>query len=188
MPQTNFRNLFQLYRAKLDHIFLRMNRREISIVSRVIRRSQRRPVSALLNATNRMGNGWIYLPLVLWLLMVREWRVLLAAAIGTAISFVVYLSAKPRLARVRPCHYDEELDTGTQYLDLYSFPSGHCMTLSVVSVLLCWQHHAVIPLFAAMVLLLAWARVAAAHHYPSDLIAGIFVGVSVGVPVAALLL
>jgi len=62
------------------------------------------------------------------------------------------------------------------------------MTLSVVGVLLCWQHHAAIPLLTAMVLLLSWARIAAAHHYPTDLIAGIAVGLFVGVPVAAVLL
>ena len=188
MPRTNFRDALQLYRAGLDQLFLRMNRREISIVSSVMRRSKRRPLSALLNVTNRLCNGWVYLPLVLWLSLLREWRLLLVAALGTAISFALYLSAKPRLARMRPCHYAEDLSTGTRYLDLYSFPSGHCMTLSVVSVLLCWQHHAVIPLFTAMVLLLSWARIAAAHHYPSDLIAGIAVGMCVGVPVAAMLL
>jgi undecaprenyl-diphosphatase len=165
-----------------------MNHREISIVSSVMRHSQRRPLSALLRATNRLCNGWIYLPLLLWLLLQREWRLLLVASLGTVVSFLLYFSAKPRFARMRPCHFAESLSTSTQYLDLYSFPSGHCMTLSMVSVLLCWQHHAAIPLLAGMVLLLSWARIAAAHHYPTDLIAGIAMGLFVGVPVAAVLL
>jgi undecaprenyl-diphosphatase len=62
------------------------------------------------------------------------------------------------------------------------------MTLSVISVFLCWQHHAAILPLTAMILLLGWARIAAAHHYPSDLVAGIALGMCVGVPVAVVLL
>lgn len=189
MARTSIGNASrQVIRTKLDSLFLRMNRKEISIVSSVMRHSQPRALSALLRTTNRLCNGWIYLPLVFWLLLLREWRLMLVASLGTAVSFLLYFSTKPRFARMRPCHFAESLSTETRYLDLYSFPSGHCMTMSVVSVLLCWQHHAAIPLLAAMVLLLSWARIAAAHHYPTDLIAGIAVGVCVGVPVAAALL
>jgi undecaprenyl-diphosphatase len=189
MAQTSNGSAHQnVYRAQVDRLFLRMNRREISIVSSVMRHSQPRAVSALLKATNRLCDGWIYLPIVCLLLLMGEWRLMLVAALGAAVSFLLYFSAKPRFARTRPCHFAENLSTGMRCLDRYSFPSGHCMTLSVVGVLLCWQHHAAIPLLTAMVLLLSWARIAAAHHYPTDLIAGIAVGLFVGVPVAAVLL
>jgi undecaprenyl-diphosphatase len=189
MAPTSATNALQkVCPTRVDRLFLRMNSKEISMVSSVMRHSQRRPLAALLRATNRLANGWIYLPLLFWLLLEREWRLLLVACLGTAVSFLFYFSTKPRLARMRPCHFAESLSTGTQYLDLYSFPSGHCMTLSVISVFLCWQHHAAILPLTAMVLLLAWARIAAAHHYPSDLVAGIAVGLCVGVPVAVVLL
>jgi len=189
MALTSIGNATQpVIRARVDQLFLRMNRKEISIVSSVIRHSQPRALSALLRTTNYLCNGWIYIPLLLGLMLLREWRLMLVASLGTAVSFLMYYAIKPRFARMRPCHFAENLSTGTRYLDLYSFPSGHCMTMTVVSVLLCWQHHAAIPVVTAMVLLLSWARIAAAHHYPSDLIAGIAVGVGVGVPVAAVLL
>jgi undecaprenyl-diphosphatase len=189
MARTNIGNASpQVLRAKVDWLFLRLNAREISIVSSVIRRSQPRPLSMVLRMTNRLGNGWIYVPLALWLMVEREWRLLLVGALGTAVSFLFYFLAKPRFARMRPCHFSEGLSTATRYLDRYSFPSGHCMTMTVLSVLLCWQHHALIPVLATMVLLLSWARIAAAHHYPSDLVAGIAVGMFVGVPLAATLL
>ncbi len=173
---------------RVDRLFLRMNHKEISIVSSVMRHSRRRPLSALVRATNSLCNGWIYLLLVFWLLLEREWHLFLVACIGTTVSFLLYFNTKPRLARVRPCHFAEHLSTGTHYLGLYSFPSGHCMTLSVISVFLCWQHHAAILPLTAMILLLGWARIAAAHHYPWDLVAGIALGMCVGVPVAVVLL
>jgi undecaprenyl-diphosphatase len=178
----------KLYRTQVDRFFLRMNRREISIVSSVMRHSQPRALSAVLNATNRLCDGWIYLPIVLWLMLMGEWRLMVVAALGAAVSFLLYFSAKPWIARMRPCHFAEHLSTGMRCLDQYSFPSGHCMTLSVVGVLLCWQHHSAIPVLMAMVLLLSWARVAVAHHYPTDLIAGIAVGLCVGVPLASMFL
>ena len=156
MARTSIGNAHrEVIRAKVDQIFLRMNRREIGIVSSVIRHSQPRALSAVLRTTNRLCDGWIYLLFVLWLSLQREWRLMLVAGLGTAVSFVLYFSTKPRFARMRPCHFAESLSTETRYLDLYSFPSGHCMTMSVVSVLLCWQHHAAIPPLAAMMFLLS---------------------------------
>jgi len=189
MDQTSIGEVPEkLYRTQMDSFFLRMNRREISIVSSVMRHSQPRALSAVLNATNRLCDGWIYLPILLWLMLLGVWRLMVVAALGAAVSFLLYFSAKPRIARMRPCHFAEHLSTGMRCLDQYSFPSGHCMTLSVVGVLLCWQHHSAIPVLAAMVLLLSWARIAVAHHYPTDLIAGIAVGLCVGVPMASVFL
>jgi undecaprenyl-diphosphatase len=62
------------------------------------------------------------------------------------------------------------------------------MTLSVVGFLLCWQHHGAIPALTSGLLLLCWARVASGQHYPSDLIAGIGVGLFVATSVALWLL
>jgi membrane-associated phospholipid phosphatase len=39
-----------------------------------------------------------------------------------------------------------------------------------------------------MVLLLSWARIAVAHHYPTDLIAGVTVGLCVGAAMAQVFL
>jgi undecaprenyl-diphosphatase len=178
----------KIYRAQVDRFFLRMNHREISIVSSVMRQSQPRPLFAVLNATNRLFDGWIYLPIALWLMLMGEWRLMVVAALGAAVSFLLYFSAKPWIARMRPCHFAEHLSIGKRYLDQYSFPSGHCMTLTVVGVLLCWQHHDAIPLLMAMVLLLSWARIAVAHHYPTDLIAGVTVGLCVGAAMAQVFL
>jgi undecaprenyl-diphosphatase len=189
MATTGINNAFRhVHRDRVDRFFLRMNRREIAMVSRVMHRSKGRSLSVLQRAINTLCNGWIYLPLAVWLILQREWRLMIVAALGTTISFLLYYLTKPVLARIRPCNFATGLSTGLQYLDQYSFPSGHCMTMSVVSVLICWQHHAAIPALIAMILLVSWARVAAAHHYPSDLVAGIAIGLSVGLILARELL
>lgn len=163
-------------RARIDALFLRMNHREIPWVVQLVRLSEPRPVRLLADAINQVCNGWIYVPLALWVIALHEWKLLFALVAGVVVAHLLYGSAKPRLARERPFHFATNIPHRGRCLDQYSFPSGHCMTLSVVGLLLCWQHRTAIPALAFGLLLLCWARVASGQHYPSDLIAGIGVG------------
>lgn len=176
------------FRAKIDRAFHRLNHIEIPVVAKVVSLSQPVALRKLLNATNFLTDGWIYFPLLLFLLIEKRWRLLCVSALGVAICFALYFLTKPSLARIRPCHLSAAIAGQPRCLDRYSFPSGHCMTLTVLGVLLSWQHRAAIPFLLSAVVLLCWARMASAHHYPSDLIAGIGIGLAVGVPLARILL
>ena len=171
-------------RTRLDDLFLRMNSREVGIVATFVRHAESRPLLWTALAINQLCNGWIYVPVVLYVGYLREWKLLVALGAGVSIAHLFYGSAKPRFARVRPFHFTQSIPVRSRCLDLYSFPSGHCMTLSVVSLLVCWRHHALIPALAAGLVLLCWARVASGQHYPTDLIAGIGVGSFVATSVA----
>jgi|SRR6187402_48222 len=185
MSQVNVEvTLSSTYRTKLDDLFLRMNQREVRVVAKLVQHSEPKPLLLTVNAINLLCNGWIYLPVGLYVIFLREWKLLAALVAGVTISHIFYGSTKPRFARIRPCNFSESIPSRSRCLDEYSFPSGHCMTLSVVSFLLCWQHHAAIPVLAIGLLLLCWARVASGQHYPSDLVAGIGVGYFVGTTVA----
>ncbi len=174
------------YRAKVDRVFLRLNCAEMPMVAKVVDYSQRKPIRVLLSSINFLFDGWIYALLLLFLLLEREWRLLLVSVFAVVISFAFYFLTKPRLARTRPCHLAQNRAIYSRCLDRHSFPSGHCMTLTVLGVLLSWNYHAFIPLLLELLLLLCWARMAAAHHYPSDLIAGTGIGLLVAVPLAIL--
>jgi undecaprenyl-diphosphatase len=45
-----------------------------------------------------------------------------------------------------------------------------------------------IPAGIALVVLVAWARIACAHHYPTDVVAGAALGAAIAVPVSMWLL
>ena len=155
MSQRDAKAEFQpSYRDRMDDLFLRMNLREVRIVARFVRHSERRPLLWTATAINQLCNGWIYVPVVLYVAYLREWKLLAALAVGVSIAHLCYGSAKPRFARVRPFNFTESIPIRSRCLDLYSFPSGHCMTLSVVSLLVCWQHHALIPELAAGLVML----------------------------------
>lgn len=176
------------FRGKIDRVFQRLNHTEIPVVTKVVILSQPVPLRTLFRITNFLSDGWIYLPLLLFLLLERRWRLLAVTLLAVGVCFALYFLTKLSLARVRPCHLSAIVAAQPRCLDQYSFPSGHCMTLTVLSVLLSWHHPAAIPFLLCAVVLLCWARMADAYHYPSDLIAGIGIGLAVGVPVARILL
>jgi undecaprenyl-diphosphatase len=176
------------FRARIDRMIQRLDHTEIPLVTKVVILSQPLPLRTLSRVTNFLSDGWIYLPLVVLLLLERRWRLLAVTALAAALCFALYFLAKFSLARVRPCHLSGVVAVQPRCLDRYSFPSGHCMTLTLFSVLLGWHHPAAIPFLLCAVVLLCWARMADAYHYPSDLIGGIGLGLAVSVPVARILL
>ena len=140
-------------------------------------------------AFTKLGNGWAY-PVIGAAVFIR-WgafgiRIILAALATTALLHSFYPGLKRRFRRERPYIADIQLECLGSPLDRYSFPSGHCMTFTgiLVPVIVYW--HAALPAGIVMGVCLAWARLATAHHYLSDVVVGGLMGVAVGYPLAAL--
>lgn len=138
-----------------------------------------------------LGNGLIYALLAVLCIALAGWdavAVVLVAAINIGLLHTFYRSIKRRTARPRPYHADPALVSLLRVLDEYSFPSGHAMSLTgaLVPVVMAFPDALLgsLMLWGAM----AWARVASAHHYPSDVLAGTALGVIVAYPISAYLL
>lgn len=137
---------------------------------------------------SKLGNGWIYLllfPAVFVALGWRGWPVALIAAANAALLHVLYPMIKRRFARRRPFHVDARLPSLLKTLDQHSFPSGHAMTLTGVLAPIVLAFPAVTLSAAVLLLSMAWSRIATAHHYPSDVVAGIALGTVVAWPLSA---
>lgn len=138
-----------------------------------------------------LGNGLIYALLAALCVGLAGWEavaVILVAAINIGLLHTVYRTIKRRIGRPRPYRADPALVSLLRVLDEYSFPSGHAMSLTgaLVPVVLAFPEAMpeALMLWGAM----AWARVASAHHYPSDVLAGSALGLIVSYPVSAQLL
>src|SRR5262249_55805129 len=133
-------------------------------------------------ALTYLGNGVLYPPLVVIVVVALGWDAwhgILPAVVSAGIAHAVYPFIKSAIARPRPFDRDAKLTPLLPPLDVYSFPSGHCMTAAAVVTPLAVMHpHTLLPL-AAVILLVAWARVATAHHYPSDLVFGTALGTGI---------
>lgn len=155
---------------------------------RIFSRSARpRAIRALAIGVSKLGNGWIYLillPLVFVGLGWQGWHVVALAALNAALLHILYPIIKRRFRRKRPFHMDAGLPSLLKTLDEHSFPSGHAMTITGVltPIVLAWPATTVSALI--LILSMAWSRIATAHHYPSDVIAGVSLGVAIAFPLS----
>jgi undecaprenyl-diphosphatase len=169
----------------LDSLEMPLVRRRVATASRPYRRR-----AAI--AINHLGNGWIYIPLAIIVIAsegLSGLRVAFTAAAAAVTAHCVYPRIKTHCARQRPIARDPTMMMqSVAPLDVYSFPSGHCMTAVAVFVPLYNVCPNMALAFAPMVLLIGWARLALGHHYPSDLACGAFLGAAAAAPACYLLL
>lgn len=137
---------------------------------------------------SKLGNGWIYLlllPLVFWGLGWNGWHVVVLAGLNAALLHTLYPIIKRRFQRKRPCHVDARLPSLLKTLDEHSFPSGHAMTITGVlaPIVLAWPAMTVSAV--VIVLSMAWSRIATAHHYPTDVVAGVALALLLAFPLSS---
>ncbi len=138
-------------------------------------------------ALSWLGNGWVYLALAIGSILAAGLDAIPVVVVGTLnvlLLHCVYPVIKRRVARPRPYQRDATLVPLLPALDQHSFPSGHAMTLSAALVPLTIQYPQTIGLAFGTCLLMAWARLASAHHYPSDVAVGTALGVCVSYPIS----
>jgi undecaprenyl-diphosphatase len=92
--------------------------------------------------------------------------------LSLVIAHSLYPLGKSYIGRPRPIDRDPTLTSLVTPLDAYSCPSGHCMTAVAVFIPIGFSLSTTVLPLTILALLIAWARLAAAHHYPTDLISG----------------
>ncbi|MBB4198126.1 undecaprenyl-diphosphatase [Rhodoblastus sphagnicola] len=164
---------------------------DLFAVDRVARTARPPLLKALAIGITRLGNGWIY-PLLLVILL-AAWgtsclKIVVCAALSAAVLHGIYPIMKRAFRRRRPFEVAPELPSLLATLDSHSFPSGHTMTMVGVLTPIVMLWPAAIASAALMAGGMAWSRVATAHHYPSDVLAGAALGLGVGYPMTLAIL
>lgn len=170
----------------LVKLFHYLNSSEINSVHWVVKATQKPLIRNFLVFINHLGNGWLYLLVVIALVVMQgrsSWQVLLAAGLSTLLAHCIYPAIKNRVQRVRPCYYDPSLDLSVKTLDHYSFPSGHVMTATTFGIPLLIMLPAFSSIILITYLLILLARIALGHHYPSDIVCGALLGISISFPI-----
>lgn len=156
----------------------------VRIISRSAKSTVGR-VSAIV--ISKLGNGWLYLILGA---IIFEWlgsagfRVVVLAGLNAVLLHCLFPHIKRRIGRQRPFRVDPHLPSLLAVLDEHSFPSGHAMTLSGVLVPIVLVLPATAISAVALMSFMAWSRIATAHHYPSDVVAGAFLGLVLAYPLS----
>ncbi|WP_165724882.1 phosphatase PAP2 family protein [Pseudoalteromonas sp. SA25] len=128
---------------------------------------------------SKSGDGGLYILvcLAVWWLSNNEQQQLLPVTIlvGFAIERPIYLLAKNRFARIRPC---DCLVTNAYIVpnDKFSLPSGHSAAAFLVAIILSHFFPEYIWLLLSWAAGVAISRVVLGVHFPADIIIGAIIG------------
>lgn len=169
----------------LAQFFERLDARELAHVRRYVGHTEHEPLRRVALVVNRLSNGSLYLLVAVILLLIFGKAVLAAVLVAGAsvlVAHLIYPRIKGRCARLRPFECDPSIASMLKPLDRHSFPSGHAMTAAAAFLPLSVALPPLAPGAFAAVVLIGWARMAAGHHYPSDVLAGALMGGIIALP------
>lgn len=121
----------------------------------------------------------------------RAFRPLIMTAVTVGIAdAIAYRLIKVAIDRPRPFENPEIAGWLRHIGEAHgpSFPSNHATNCFAAAVILAWYFPEWVRLIYAFALLVAYSRIALGVHYPSDVLAGIILGYTVGTVVKMLLL
>lgn len=133
---------------------------------------------------SRLGDGvfWYSLAVVLPILYGFKGLAVTALFILTGLTcLVLYKYLKARFYRARPFVQSSLVKKGCAPLDVCSFPSGHTMHACCFSTLVIWNFPEFALLLVPFTGLIAISRMVLGLHYPSDVVIGAALGLSLAI-------
>ena len=134
------------------------------------------------NITHLGDGGILWIIVAIALMLFRRTRYIgIAVAVSLALNSIICLGIlKPAFARLRPFMLDSGIDLILHAPTDFSFPSGHTASSfsAAVTLLLYNRKYGVLALIVAA--LIAFSRLYLMVHFPSDVIAGIALGILTG--------
>jgi len=152
-------------------------------------------LSALISSVSLLVFIWIAIAIFL---IMRDLLVGLFVCLGLAIVFTIHFLISEgifkwggkmfSIERLRPyrAYPDEVRAIGKKFLDA-SFPSSHMASLVGGLVVLTYFYKAVFPFAIISIIIMGWSRLRNGMHYPSDILAGITLGIVYGYLALAIL-
>lgn len=149
----------------------------------IFRFKQYRPVDMVVPAISRSGDGYLYpvMALLFWLVDHRLGKMFfLSALIAFGIELPLYKIIKHVVRRSRPCDALCAIVPRIRARDRFSFPSGHTAGAFLMATVAGAYFPVLAPLFFTWAALVGFSRIYVGVHYPTDVLAGVMVGIFCG--------
>ena len=133
-------------------------------------------------AASQLGNGKFWYALMIALLVrgnVQANRAVIHMVVIGAVCSVLYKLLKHGTSRLRPYAAQPDITLCDLPLDRYSFPSGHAMHATALSLVVLAYYPGLFWFLVPFAVLISLSRVVLGLHYPSDVIAGVAIGTAV---------
>lgn len=131
-----------------------------------------------------LGNGgaiWIMITAILLIFKkTREYGYMSAIALVLCL-IVGNLALKPFIARTRPFDINQMIEILISKPKDFSFPSGHTMSSFAVATVLMYMDMKIGIISFVLALLIGFSRLYLYVHFPSDVIAGMILGILAGI-------
>jgi undecaprenyl-diphosphatase len=140
----------------------------------------KRLIARLMPSISRSGDGYGYPLLALALIGFdpeKGLAFLTAALASFGIELPLYKVVKQAVKRDRPCEIVPAVHRRVRPSDRFSFPSGHTAGAFVMATLVAGLYPALFPLAAGWALAVGFSRVYLGVHYPTDVLAGMSIGI-----------
>ena len=156
-----------------------MHRLDSNLCIAVNQTSQVRLIRDLFRLVSRLGDGLFWYSLMLLILLFEGSEGLLPVlhmALAGLSGTLLYKWLKGKTLRPRPFEIHQDIFMTGKPLDKFSFPSGHTLHAVVFGLVAINYYPALSFIIMPFVSMVALSRVVLGLHYPSDVLAGAFIG------------
>lgn len=131
---------------------------------------------------SKTGDGHLYLAvgLILWAFDPKDGPLFLyTALLAYALELPIYVLLKKSFKRQRPCELMGYLNAHIKPSDKFSLPSGHTAAAFLMASLLAHFYPSVSIIVYAWAGVIGLSRILLGVHYPSDILAGATLGITI---------
>jgi undecaprenyl-diphosphatase len=140
----------------------------------------KRLISVVMPWISHSGNGYYYpaIPLIFYFIEPRiAGAFFLCALLAFALELPLYKILKQKIKRHRPCEVLSGVHQRISPSDRFSFPSGHTAAAFVIATLIAHFFPILTVPVSIWAMLVGVSRIYLGVHYPTDIIAGLVIGI-----------
>lgn len=160
-----------------------VTRWDVTFFNSIFALDGRKLVSKVMPKISHTGNGYYYplLPLIIYFYSPETAKsFFIAGIIAFLFELPAHLTVKHLVKRDRPCQVLTNVTQRVIPADQFSFPSGHTAASFAIAVLISYHFAILAPFVITWAMLVGLSRIYLGVHYPTDILAGMFIGIASG--------